>query len=915
MSGEIDIGFEKRVLGNGLEVVVHEDRADPLVAIYVAYHVGSAREVRGLTGFAHLFEHMLFQGSANVPEGGHFKLINAAGGTLNGTTSLDRTVYFETLPKNHLELALWLESDRMGFLLPAMTQKKLDNQRDVVMNERRQNYDNRPYGRVAETVAAELFAADHPYHWLPIGSMDDIAAATLEDVSAFFRRWYGPNNATLCIAGDVETEHAFELAEKWFGTIARGPHVEAQAPRAANLTAERRVTLEDRVGSPQVSLTWAAAAQFTREAAALDMLARVLSQNKSSLLDRALTVESTRARAVSAGHWGAELAGRFDITVRASPGVTLEELEQRVRELLAQLYTQGVDAAQLERMKTRCEAEVVRSLQTVVGRAGSLAEFNLFTGDPGYQRIELAQLREVTAEQVRGVLRKFLLDKPAVVLACIPAANVERVAAAAPRMPTNPPAATAQVAIEAASSGASSVAAPDRSSAPASGASPQPGVPAVTMATLASGARSGVVRFSRAPWCAASLALPMGRRAESEPLTGIASLAAALFSEGTRRFSTIEFTDRLDSLGASLSIGSDDDEIFYSLSVLDRELEPALDLLFDAAFEPRLDAQDFERMLTQRRTAIATRGEQPTAVAARTWARLMYGDTPLGRSALSVGAGLNNITLDEITRFHARGAHARGARLALAGPRPETELAALAQRCLARLPAPLADAHVLSTEAGRSPSDARVFVVDHPGAHQTELRIGHMSVPSTHPEYFPLAVLNFILGGSFSSRINLNLREAKGFTYGARSSFSGGVRPGTFTVSAAVETSVSMPAAREVLRELDLIREGVRAEELDFAKAALRESLTTQYESCEARRALIDRALQFDWPADYPLRRVRQLESLTLADLDRLAREFLDPGAWIVLAVGDAGVIGDSLEELGLGAAQRLDIDGRPTQR
>ncbi len=915
MEGEIDIGFEKRVLGNGLQVVVHEDRADPLVAVYVAYHVGSAREKPGLTGFAHLFEHMLFQGSANVPEGGHFKLINAAGGTLNGTTSLDRTVYFETLPKNHLELALWLESDRMGFLLPAMTQKKLDNQRDVVMNERRQNYDNRPYGRVAETVAAELFAADHPYHWLPIGSMDDIAAATLEDVSAFFRRWYGPNNATLCIAGDVEATRAFELAEKWFGTIARGPSVERQASRATNLTAERRLTLEDRVGSPQVSLTWAAAPQFTREAAALDMLARVLSQNKSSLLDRALTVESTRARAVSAGHWGAELAGRFDISVRASPGVTLEELEQRVRGLLARLYELGVDAAQLERMKTRCEAEVVRSLQTVVGRAGSLAEFNLFTGDPGYQRVELAHLREVTTEQVRAVLRKFLLDQPAVVLACIPAVNAERPAPTAPHAISNRPAAASALASETGGPRSFDPAAPDRSSAPPSGASPQPSVPAVTMATLASGARSGVVRFRRAPWCAASLALPMGRRAETEPLTGMASLAAALFSEGTRRFSTIEFTDRLDSLGASLSIGSDDDEIFYSLSVLDRELEPALELLFDAALEPRLDAQDFERMLTQRRTAIATRGEQPTAVAARVWARLMHGDTPLGRSALSAGASLTNLTLDEISRFHARGAHARGARLALAGPRPNTELEALVQRGLARLPAANEDAHVLSTQARLWPAPGRVFLVDHPGAQQTELRIGQLSVPSTHAEFFPLAVLNFILGGSFSSRINLNLREAKGFTYGARSSFAGGVLPGSFMVSAAVETSVSSAAAREVLHELTLIREGVRAEELDFAKAALRESLSTQYESCEARRALIDRALKFDWPADYPLLRVRQLENLMLGDLDRLAREFLDPEAWIVLAVGDAGAIGDSLGELGLGAVQRLDIDGLLIQR
>ncbi len=317
-------------------------------------------------------------------------------------------------------------------------------------------------------------------------------------------------------------------------------------------------------------------------------------------------------------------------------------------------------------------------------------------------------------------------------------------------------------------------------------------------------------------------------------------------------------------------------------------------------------------MLTQRRTAMATRGEISTAVAGRAWARLMHGDSPLGRSALAAAANLDALSLEAIARFHAGGAHARGARLAIASPRPGEETEALAQRALQRLPKPDERAHVLSNVSAGTAPYSRVFLIDRPQAAQTELRVGQLSVSSTHTNFFPLAVLNYSLGGAFSSRINLNLRESKGYTYGARSQFSGGVLPGPFTVSAAVETSVTAAAAREVLRELTLVREGLRAEELSFAQDALRQSLSTQYESCDARCALVDNALKFDWPRDYPLQRARILERLTLADLDLLAREYLDPRAWIVLAVGDANAIGNSLEELGLGPAQALDIDGMP---
>jgi zinc protease len=348
-SPSVELPFTKVVLDNGLQVVIHEDRSDPVVAVYVLYHVGSGREEVGRSGFAHLFEHLMFQGSEHVGDDQHFKIVSEAGGTLNGTTNRDRTNYFETLPSNQLETALWLEADRMGYLLPAITQAKLDNQREVVKNERRQNYENVPYRQAAGKVMEALYPPDHPYHWLTIGSHEDLTAASLEDVHAFFRRWYGPNNATLAIGGDVDTAQALALVRKWFGGIPRGPEVAPPAQRPVRLDGNVRLVMEDKVKLPELSLIWPSVPRGHADEAALELLTAILSANKSAVLDRALTIDQVLASRVSASQAGDELAGEFDITVRAAPGTDLDTLEQAVLRLLAGLAADGVDPEQLQR--------------------------------------------------------------------------------------------------------------------------------------------------------------------------------------------------------------------------------------------------------------------------------------------------------------------------------------------------------------------------------------------------------------------------------------------------------------------------------------------------------------------------------------------------------------------------------------
>jgi zinc protease len=424
----VEIPFEARRLANGLSVVVHSDPSDPVVAVYVYYHVGSAREEPHRTGLAHLFEHMLFQGSQHVPEGEHFRRVQEAGGTLNGTTNEDRTNYYETLPSDCLELALWLESDRMGFLLPALTQATLDNQRDVVKNERRQRYDDRPYGGVNERVRAALYDAAHPLSWLTIGSMEHLDAASLDDVRAFFARWYGPGNATLAIGGDVEPERAFALAERWFGELAGPPPVPAVVPRPAALGESVRLVEEDRVEVPQLTLAWPTVPAWHADEPALNLLSEVLSANRASVLDRVLLVEEELASAVVISHGALEVHGQMTIHLRPRPGVELATLERRVDALLRETLhanAYAVDPGRLARLSARREGGLARGLGTVSARTATLGHYDLFLGRPGALREDVARHAAVTVDDVERVLARYLVDRPRVVLSVVPRGRTE----------------------------------------------------------------------------------------------------------------------------------------------------------------------------------------------------------------------------------------------------------------------------------------------------------------------------------------------------------------------------------------------------------------------------------------------------------------------------------------------------------
>jgi zinc protease len=924
---EVAIPFRKFVLENGLELVVHEDHSVPVAAVYVYYHVGSAREVRGRSGFAHLFEHMLFQGSEHVGDEQHFKLIQEAGGTLNGSTTSDRTNYFEILPANQLELALWLESDRMGFLLPAMTQAKLDNQRDVVKNERRQNYENRPYGQADGVIAAALYPPDHPYSWITIGSQEDLSAASLDDVKGFFQRWYGPNNATLAVGGDVKTEEVVSMVKKYFGSLPRGPAVEKPLPRLVKLLESKRLVMEDKVKLPQISITWPAVPNYTGDDAALDFLASILAANKSSVLERALTIDEQLATQVNATNEGRELAGEFTITIRPHRGVTLDTLEEKTRAILEKLGREGCDPAQLERVKSRYESSVIRRQETVGMRTGTLANYNTFIKNPGYLDLDLARHMAVTPADIERVLKQYILGQPAIVLSVVPEGKLN-LAASNSTSETKGMATGVEIAWKDSPASKEPFPSPakatavagipptfDRKRQPTAGPAITFHAPPVWHEELDGGIAVVGTSYRELPVSVLSLAVPAGRLHETMSTLGLSSMTADLLQQGTQALTATGFTEELDRLGASLFASAGEEEITLTLTCLDKHLAEAVRLLGDVLMEPRLGQDDFARIQRERLVSLETRADRITAIAADVYRHLLWGDSVAGMPTSGTPETVKKLTLDDVKSFWRDHGIPTGARLTFVGSEDAAGVSKLMAPITSRWK-PGAAAQPLAVPRPSPITSTHLYLVDKPGAAQSEIRIGNISVSSRDPEYYPLTVLNYPLGGVFSSRVNLNLREDKGYTYGARTSVEGGMIPGPFTASAAVKTEVTKESVVEFMKELSKFQDdGMTAKELTFTKESIAEGAKRQYESPMALSGMLDSISKYGWPDDFAERRLKELAGFTQADMKRLAEKYIHPESMVLLVVGDKQKIEKGLGELSYGPPIELDVDGNPVAK
>lgn len=916
----VSIGFSKYRLANGLTVILHQDHSDPLVHVDVSYHVGSSREEPGRSGFAHFFEHMMFEGSRHVAEGDHGRIISDAGGTLNGTTNSDRTSYYQTVPVNQLEVVLWLEADRMGFLLDAMDAEKFEVQRETVKNERGQRVDNVPYGRASETMMKHLYAPDHPYSWPVIGWPEDLDAATLEDLERFFLRWYGPNNAQLVIGGDIDTQQTLAWIAKYFGPIPPAPDVPKLEPRPAAIETDRYVTLEDNVHLPAVAMLFPTVHQNHPDEAPLDAAAKVLGQGKASLLYQRL-VQSGRAVSAYVSHACRELACELAFVVVQNPssGESLAEMEAAIRATLLEFTERGVNADDLAKFKAQYEAGRIFGMQSVAGKVGALAFAEMFHGDPKALQRDFERYAAVTPEDVARVFRSHVAERPAVVLSIVPQGRPELAAGAADY---TPPERHSDGAATGNQRPAVSPAAPpeapelrlveddfDRSLQPQSGAAPVVLLPPITDTALANGARVLAVRNDETPTIAVQVVFDAGQRDEPAGKAGLAALTASMMNEATRRRSAAEFTEALERIGARLSVGSGQYETTVSLSVLSKHLGEGVALLMERLLEPAFTQEDFDRVKSRTMEALLQARKSGPALASRATSAVLAGPThPLSYPTNGLPGTVETITLDDVKAFYATHipAHLNGVLISSSEPL-DTVTAALAG--LGGLPrAPLERKPLGGLQALQG---QRIYFIDKPGAAQSSVRVFHPALPyDALGDYYRAGLLNFNLGGAFDSRINLNLREAKGWTYGAYSSFSGGREFGAFQVSAEINRDATAGAIRETLAELERYASGgMTADEYQFMQNAIGQSDALRYETPGEKLGLLGQVLSYGLPLDYRQQQQALLRSTPREALNELAGQLIQAQDASIVVVGDAESVLQQLESLGI-PVHHLDEDG-----
>jgi zinc protease len=906
---ELVIPYEKYVLPNGLTVVVHEDHSDPIVHVDVTYHVGSAREEVGKSGFAHFFEHMMFQGSDNVADEEHFKIVSQAGGTLNGTTNRDRTNYFETLPSNQLETALWLEADRMGFLLDAVTQKKFEIQRATVKNERGQNYDNRPYGLVYEKNAAALYPYGHPYSWTTIGYLEDLNRGSLQDLKNFFLRWYGPNNATLTVGGDVTAAQVLKLAQQYFGSIPRGPAVKNMKLPAPVLTQDRYVSYEDNVRFPLLQMTFPTVPNYHPDEVPLDLLAEILGEGKNSIMYKNL-VKAQKAVQANASHPASELAGEFTLQVLPYPGQTLAEMEQLAREALLEFEKTGVTDDALARFKASYEADLINSLSSVAGKTSQLAAYQTFTATPNMLPKQLKAHQAVTKADVIRVYNQYIKGRKAVILSVVPKGQAQAVAKA-DNFQVNPAGYKAPADQY---SGLKYVKARDnfdRHQRPGSGKNPVVNVPPFWTDKLANGIKVIGAKNDEVPAVALLFSLKGGHKLEAKDpgKAGIAALTASLLNEASQQYTAEEISSQLNKLGASISFGASADQMTVSVQSLSKNLDATLALLEERLLHPRFDAADFARLKKQTLESIANQSTQPTVVANNVYNKLLYGDNNImAVPVMGTATSVASITLEDVKKFYADHFSPSVTNLVIVGDTEQSKIMPKLTFLNKWAPKPV---EIPAGTKVATVDKTRIFIVDKEKAAQSEIRIGYMALPyDATGDYYKAQVMNYILGGAFNSRINLNLREDKGYTYGAGSYFTGTESAGPYTAYAGVRANVSDSSVVEFLKEIKRFREeGISEEELAFVKAAMGQSDARKYETSIQKAAFLNNMLRYNLDPGYVKKQNEILQHITKEEIQALAKKYLPYEKMNILLVGDKAAITPGLEKLGYEVVE-MDAEG-----
>ena len=884
-TADIDIPFQKFTLDNGLTLIVHEDNKAPVVAVNVWYHVGSKNEQPGKTGFAHLFEHLMFNGTENYP-GEFFAPFERVGATgMNGTTNVDRTNYFEVVPKNALDLALWMESDRMGHLLGAVDQARLDEQRGVVQNEKRQG-ENQPYGRVFNLLFENVFPEGHPYSWSVIGSMADLNAASLDDVREWFNRYYGAANAVLVIAGDVRAEAVKARVEHYFGHIPAGPPLDRQAQWIPELQGTRRVVMQDRVPQARLYKAWTMPGYGALDADQLDLVAGILSEGKTSRLYKRLVYDDRIASDVSAFAFPMEIAGIFGIIATALPEYTLAELDAAIAEEVANFVENGPTADELNRLVTTRRAAFIHGIERVGGFGGKsdqLARNETYTGDPAFYKTTLARWRSATAADLQAVAKRWM-ERGHFNLEVVPYPSTSVAEAQA-----------------------------DRSRLPETGEPPEAPFDSFERFSLDNGLEVMLAERRAIPVVEMNLVVDAGFAADQFATAGTANLTLAMLDEGTTTRNALEISDELQRLGANVAGGSDLDTSYVGLSALKENLPESLDLFADLILNPSFPAADFERLQQLQLVGIQQEKVRPRTLALRLFPRILYGEGhaySLPFTGSGDEASVAALQPEDLAAFHETWFKPNNATLVVVGDTTRSEIEPLlAERFSAWTPG---DVPSKNLDAVVHRDASIVYLVDRPDSEQSVIIAGHIAPPRNHEADLAISAMNQVLGGDFTARVNMNLREDKGWSYGARTQIvaARGQRP--FMAVAPVQTDKTAAAMAELQRELEAIRAHRPPEAEEIAKVKDRRTLSLpgRWETASAVLGSLSEVVRFGLPDDYWHTYADSVRGLSEAEIRRAAVDVVRPEALVWIVVGDRGRIEAEIKQLNVGELVSLDVDG-----
>ena len=901
------LDYEKFTLPNGLDVIFHIDRSDPVVAVNLTAHVGSAREKAGRTGFAHMFEHLLFLESENLGKGGLDKLTARIGGSgANGSTSRDRTNYLQTVPKDALEKMLWAEADKLGWFINTVTDPVLAKEKQVVKNEKRQSVDNNPYGHVSYVIDKALYPEDHPYNWQVIGSLDDLQNATLADVKDFFRRWYVPNNVTLVVTGDFDPVQAKKWVEKYFGEIKRGADVPALPKRPGMVRETVKLFHEDNFARlPQLTMSWPTVEQLHPDSYALAVLTEYLTDGKKAPFYQVLVEDKKLAPSVFMFNRDDEIAGQVMLVVRAFADKDLDEVAKAIDEGFAKFEKEGISAKDLERIRAGLETQFYTSLSSVLGKGSMLAQYNYLKNDPGYVQQDFKTTLAVTPADVMRVYEKYIKGKNYVAASFVPKNRAQLALEGSKK---------AEVVEEKIVQGAEDAVDPsikatyektpstfDRSVEPPYGPEPEVKIPAIWEHKLSNGLRVFGVESTEVPLVQFEIAIDGGMLLEKMNKVGVANMMARMLTQGTAKRTPEELEEAIQQLGASINVFAGTEDVRLVANTLARNYEPTLALVEEILLEPRWDAKEFD--LTKRNTIAQIRQQEanPNAVAQNQYSKLIYGaDNIRSKNILGTVETVNSITIEDLKDFYNLAISPSVARMHVVGALNKGQvtkpLDSLAQKWKAKK-IELADYKTPSR-----PAKSVVYFYDIPDAKQSVLRFGYPALAVTDPDYYPVSVMNYILGGGgFASRFTQQLREGKGYTYGITSSFSGTKSPGPFTVASGVRTNVTLESAQLVKEIIDKFASTYTEADLATTKSFLIKSNARAFETASSKLNMLENISKYGFPHDYVKQREQIVRTMTVPKIKELAAKYLDSNKMIWLVVGDAKTQLPRMKELGFG--------------